>query len=155
MAWARRALRDIKDLRDNSFVVLNEDMTEWTDNVKTFLVRLTGPKDTPYENARYHVRFTLSENFPFTSPSVGMVESVYHPNIDLASGSICLDSLNSKWSPVFTLRHVVEVLLPYLLTYPNPEDPLNREAAALMKQHPVSYAAKVKDLVAKYSFKDA
>ena len=152
MAWARRAARDIKDLVDNQFQLFNEDLTEWTDNLKNFQVRIIGPKDTPYEGAVYPVRFFLSDNFPFTSPSVGFVEQLYHPNVDMTSGSICLDSLNAKWIPVFTLRHIVEVLLPYLLTYPNPDDPLNREAAAMMKQHPASYAAKVKDVVARQSF---
>jgi hypothetical protein len=45
----------------------------------------------------------------------------------------------------------METLLPYLLAYPNSEDPLNREAAALMRDNPEQYAAKVIDAVKRYS----
>lgn len=40
--------------------------------------------------------------------------------------------------------NIFEVFLPQLLRYPNPNDPLNGEAAALMMRHPKEYDAKVK-----------
>ena len=40
--------------------------------------------------------------------------------------------------------NIFEVFLPQLLRYPNPNDPLNGEAAALLMRHPVEYDAKVK-----------
>jgi hypothetical protein len=40
--------------------------------------------------------------------------------------------------------NIFEVFLPQLLRYPNPNDPLNGEAAALMMRHPKEYEAKVK-----------
>lgn len=152
MAWAKRAVRDLTELVDHGFEVLDPKMgPDWSSNMREFLVTMNGPKDTIYENAQYHIHFTLDEQFPFKSPSVGFIEKIWHPNIDYASGSVCLDSLNSKWSPVFTLRHVVDSLLPYLLSYPNPEDPLNREAAAQMKNSPNAFATKVRDTIQRYS----
>jgi ubiquitin-conjugating enzyme E2 H len=40
--------------------------------------------------------------------------------------------------------NIFEVFLPQLLRYPNPNDPLNGEAAALLMRHPTEYDAKVK-----------
>ncbi len=42
------------------------------------------------------------------------------------------------------LINVFEVFLPQLLRYPNPTDPLNGEAAALMMREPGAYEQKVK-----------
>lgn len=42
------------------------------------------------------------------------------------------------------LVNVFEVFLPQLLLYPNPTDPLNSEAAALLMREPQAYAGKVK-----------
>jgi len=39
---------------------------------------------------------------------------------------------------------VFEVFLPQLLLYPNPSDPLNGEAAALLMRDRASYEQKVK-----------
>lgn len=53
------------------------------------------------------------------------------------------------------LINVLEGFLPQLLRYPNPADPLNSEAAALMSRDPKQYDAKVRDYVRKYASKDA
>lgn len=40
--------------------------------------------------------------------------------------------------------NIFEVFLPQLLRYPNPTDPLNGEAAALLMREPQTYESKVK-----------
>lgn len=69
---------------------------------------------------------------------------IFHPNIDELSGSVCLDVINQTWSPMYDMVNIFEVFLPQLLRYPNPTDPLNGEAAALMMREPKGYEAKVK-----------
>lgn len=44
------------------------------------------------------------------------------------------------------LVNVFEVFLPQLLLYPNPSDPLNGEAAALMMRDRTAYEQKVKGI---------
>jgi len=55
---------------------------------------------------------------------------------------------------VADLINVFEVFLPQLLLYPNPTDPLNGEAAALLMREPEAYNAKVRDYVEKYAKPD-
>lgn len=60
------------------------------------------------------------------------------------SGSVCLDVINQTWSPMYDMINIFEAFLPHLLRYPNPSDPLNGEAAALMLRDPKGYDAKVR-----------
>ena len=69
---------------------------------------------------------------------------MFHPNVDESSGAVCLDVINQTWSPMFDLVNVFEVFLPQLLLYPNPSDPLNGEAAALLMRDPGQYAARIR-----------
>lgn len=83
---------------------------------------------------------------------------------DRRSGSVCLDVINQTWSPMFgascslqradvsaELINIFEIFLPQLLRYPNPADPLNGEAAALLMRDPKAYAKKVESYVDKYA----
>ena len=45
---------------------------------------------------------------------------------------------------MYDMIDIFEVFLPQLLRYPNPSDPLNGEAAAMLMREPKSYEAKVK-----------
>ena len=47
---------------------------------------------------------------------------------------------------MYDMINIFEVFLPQLLRYPNPSDPLNGEAAALMMREPKGYEAKVKGM---------
>lgn len=48
---------------------------------------------------------------------------------------------------MYDMINIFEVFLPQLLRYPNPTDPLNGEAAALLMREPKSYDAKVKGVL--------
>ncbi|XP_020586757.1 ubiquitin-conjugating enzyme E2-23 kDa-like [Phalaenopsis equestris] len=115
------------------------------DGMQEFLVDFHGPKDSLYQGGVWTIRVELPDAYPYKSPSLGFVNKIYHPNVDEMSGSICLDVINQTWSPMFDLVNVFEVFLPQLLLYPNPSDPLNGEAAALMMRDKAAYEQKVKE----------
>jgi ubiquitin-conjugating enzyme E2 H len=50
---------------------------------------------------------------------------------------------------MYDMINIFEVFLPQLLAYPNPTDPLNGEAAAMMIREPRAYEAKVRGELAK------
>jgi len=125
------------------------------DSMTEFSVKFNGPKESPYEGGLWRVRVELPQAYPYKSPSIGFENKIYHPNVDEASGSVCLDVINQTWSPMFDLINIFEVFLPQLLLYPNPSDPLNGEAAALLLRDPERYKQIVREYVKKYATEEA
>ncbi|RKU44887.1 Ubiquitin-conjugating enzyme E2 8 [Coniochaeta pulveracea] len=153
----RRIETDVmKMLMSDYEVTLVNDNTVLTEpQVQEFFVRFKGPAETPFEGGVWKIHVELPDQYPYKSPSIGFVNRIFHPNIDELSGSVCLDVINQTWSPMYDMINIFEVFLPQLLRYPNPTDPLNGEAAALLMREPKSYDAKVKDYVQRYATKEA
>lgn len=66
---------------------------------------------------------------------------VYHPNIDL-EGKICLNILREDWKPVLSISSVIYGL-QFLFLDPNPDDPLNKEAAQMFTENPRQFESYV------------
>ncbi|KAF8351444.1 ubiquitin-conjugating enzyme/RWD-like protein [Amanita rubescens] len=150
MAGKRRIETDVMKMLMSDYEVnlVNDSMQE-------FHVRFFGPEETPFAGGVWKIHVELPDQYPFKSPSIGFMNKIFHPNIDELSGSVCLDVINQTWSPMFDMINIFETFLPQLLRYPNPNDPLNGEAAALLMRHPKEYEAKVKEYVQKFATKEA
>ena len=102
--------------------IINEDIFHWK-------ATIMGPEDTPYHNGVFYLEIWFPSDFPFKPPKLNFITKIYHPNID-SVGNICLDILNVNWSPVISVTKLL-LSISSLLTDPNPNDPLSKEAADL------------------------
>jgi len=107
--------------------------TPHEDNLRYFNVIIAGPQDSAYESGVYKLELFLPEEYPMTPPKVRFMTKIYHPNVDRL-GRICLDILKDKWSPALQIRTVL-ISIQALMSAPNPDDPLNNEAADHWKRN--------------------
>ena len=84
-----------------------------------------------WKGATYHFTFTVPPLYPHEPPKVHCETRIFHPNINL-EGNVCLNILRQDWKPVLDINAVIYGLI-YLFYEPNPDDPLNKEAAQLYR----------------------
>jgi len=99
------------------------------------------PTDGLYEKATFHFTINIPNTYPYDAPKVHCDTLVYHPNIDL-EGHVCLNILRQDWMPVLSLGSVIFGLMTLFLE-PNPDDPLNKEAATLMIENRKAFVQNV------------
>merc|ERR1719152_125454 len=91
------------------------------------------PDEGYWKGATYQFVFTVPGMYPHDAPKVKCETKIYPPNIDL-QGNVCLNILREDWKPVLSISSVVYGLL-YLFLEPNPADPLNHEAAEVLRNN--------------------
>ncbi|KAH8366006.1 hypothetical protein KR093_008111 [Drosophila rubida] len=103
---------------------------------------IMSPDEGFYRDGRFVFNFRVGSNYPHEPPKVKCGTQVYHPNIDL-DGNVCLNILREDWNPVLTINSVVYGL-QFLFLEPNPEDPLNKEAADVLQSNRRQFEYNVK-----------
>ena len=116
----------------------NDDPFHWIATMK-------GPPYSPFENALFQLDFKFPTDYPFKPPTVKFLTPVWHPNI-ATSGGICVDVLKTEWAPTMNVAKVL-ISINALLVDPNPDSPLNGEAARLYKSDRAAYDRKVREFV--------
>ncbi|ODV91850.1 hypothetical protein CANCADRAFT_78119 [Tortispora caseinolytica NRRL Y-17796] len=122
------------------------------DNVMTWNAVILGPADTPYEDGTFRLVLQFDEQYPNKAPVVRFVSEMFHPNV-YATGDLCLDILQNRWSPTYDVAAIL-TSIQSLLNDPNTSSPANAEASALYKDHRKQYNKRVREVVEK-SWEDA
>lgn len=106
------------------------------DNLLNWIATIKGPNETPYEGRSYRLRMKFGLDYPFVPPSITFETPIFHPNVDVKLGVICLDILKEQWSAAYNIETIL-LSIQSLLGEPNPSSPLNIDAAKLWKEDQV------------------
>lgn len=137
-----RAQKDITELDLPSTMKMNFPDA---DDILNFTLTLQ-PDEGMYRGGSFTFTFAINSAYPHEPPKVKCMQKIYHPNLDL-DGNICLNILREDWKPVLNLNAVI-VGLQYLFLEPNPDDPLNKEAAEELRLHPEAFKSNVRTTMA-------
>ncbi|KAL6034169.1 hypothetical protein STEG23_000476, partial [Scotinomys teguina] len=92
------------------------------ENMFHWQATIFGPDDSPYQGGVFLLAIHFPNNYPFKPPQISFITKIYHPNIS-TNGSICLDILDSHWSPALTISNIL-LSICSLLCDPNTDDPV-------------------------------
>lgn len=124
-------------------VLVVDSETGLPSNLSELVAQLKGPEGTPYADKYFLLKLVFSSDFPNSPPKGFFLTKIYHPNVDMSTGAICVNTLKKDWSPTVTLSHVLDVIR-CLLIVPFPESSLNDEAGKLFMESYEEYARRAK-----------
>lgn len=103
----------------------DEDLFEWE-------AEIVGLPHTPFAGGHWPLDIHVPGNYPLEPPQITFRTRICHPNIHFKTGEICLDVLKSQWSPAWSLAAACTAVVS-LLESPEPDSPLNVDAASLLR----------------------
>jgi ubiquitin-conjugating enzyme E2 A len=108
---------------------------------------IIGPSDTPFEDGTFRLVMHFEEQYPNKPPGVKFISTMFHPNV-YATGELCLDILQNRWSPTYDVAAIL-TSVQSLLHDPNTSSPANVEASNLYKDNKREYNKRVRETVEK------
>lgn len=67
---------------------------------------IIGPSDTPFEDGTFRLVMHFEEQYPNKPPGVKFISTMFHPNV-YATGELCLDILQNRWSPTYDVAAIL------------------------------------------------
>ncbi|KAJ2982277.1 hypothetical protein NUW58_g6478 [Xylaria curta] len=134
-AARRRLMRDFKRMQTDPPAGVSASPVP--DNVMTWNAVIIGPADTPFEDGTFRLVMHFEEQYPNKPPAVKFISQMFHPNV-YATGELCLDILQNRWSPTYDVAAVL-TSIQSLLNDPNTGSPANVEASNLYKDNRKEY----------------
>jgi ubiquitin-protein ligase len=132
------ALSKNEDINIKYYPKGEDDLTNWTAEIRC-------SPDSAYADFVLCLSIKFPIDYPTKPPIIKFNHQVWHPNVKLECGSICVDILKDAWSPVLTLNKVLFSIC-LLLDNPNPSSALNSIAARQIEENLELYKIKVKEV---------
>tara|TARA_B100001094_G_scaffold156673_1_gene151674 strand:- start:700 stop:1392 length:693 start_codon:yes stop_codon:yes gene_type:complete len=122
--------RLIHDMEIINKTPIEGTLVNWTeDNLYEPVAIIIGPKNTPYENGFYCIKFKFTEKFPFEPPIAKFMTTDgkvrMNPNL-YANGKICLSLLGTWSGPQWTSCQNLSTILLSIMTILH-ENPIHNE----------------------------
>lgn len=144
----RRELREmINDPPEGCYAGLDNG-----DDIFKWICTILGPSGTVYENGIFTLNIKFARNHPLSPPKIRFRTPIYHCNISKSSGVVCLDFLNSKWSPCWTVSKIL-LGIRLLLIECNPDDPLESSISRLYKHDREDHDYKAREYTRRHARK--
>jgi ubiquitin-conjugating enzyme E2 D/E len=148
MAAVKRIQRELRDMNKEPIPGISAGPKKETDYFE-WTATIIGPTGSPYQGGIFNLTITIPSDYPFKPPKAQFDTQIYHPNIN-NKGSICLDILGSKWTPVLTISKTL-LCISSLLTDPNPDDPLDGVIARVYKNDRAKFNETATEWTRKYA----
>ena len=148
MAAQKRLQKELAEIQSGNIESISAGPVDERDMYKWQAV-ITGPEGSPYAGGVFFLNVNFPPDYPFKPAKFTFTTKVYHPNID-RNGGICLDILQSQWSPALTVSKVL-LSISSLLTDPNAGDPLNAEVATVYKSDRAKFNQTAKEWTRKFA----
>lgn len=90
----RRLQKDMKELKDSPFPMVNVSAAPTEDNFFVWHANLRGPEASAFYGGVFHIEITFPQNYPVSPPSIRLMTSIPHPNV--FGNTLCLDMLQPR-----------------------------------------------------------
>lgn len=97
------------------------------------------------------MRLKFSDTYPANAPEVYFATKTWHPNIDWASGKVCMDDVlgGNAWKPTMGIKGVLEELRTMLSE--RTDGGVNAEARREVAENMDAFDKHAKDITQKYA----
>lgn len=113
-------------------------------------VTLKGPNKSCYENGLFQLSLIFPKNYPHDPPDIKFVTKIYHPNISMKDGTICISSKSTEWEENKSIINVIYSIYD-LLYKPSTEHGLNKEALLSYQNDYENFKKKAIEFTKKYA----
>ena len=117
------------------------------ENIQIFNITLT-PQSGIWRGGKFVFQFTIPDTWPIDRPSVKSLTRIWHPNIS-EDGNVCLNILRDNYTPVQPINHIIQGIF-FLFNEPNPQSPLNVDAALQYLQDLNAFKEKAEEYIRLY-----
>jgi ubiquitin-conjugating enzyme E2 M len=142
-----RLQRDLEDIPTLGSVKLT--FPDGAGNLQHFHVRIV-PEAGIWRGAKFDFNFVIPDDWPIERPKVTIITRIWHPNIaEPPECGVCLNILRKNYAPTIQITQLIAGL-QYLFSEPNPQDPLNTEAAQQFLQNQPAFRLKAEEYIRNY-----